>query len=228
MPRFQNYGERKGGLAAELWKLLQELGGFDRPMYKGTDWVVNGRSHRVLCRLTIYARRDTKARRPLNISVQRMVFLEGIQESSRLAILRICNIYARKLHDTVFRYHPRASAVDLPARYPSTDGERNATVVNLAQFAASQAESLELAAIELECVYVTLQITEERIATLEEALYGQHEHKEHHQEEVQEEAVELVEPEALEEPAVPTRMPAQFQVYSRREHRRGCGGYLID
>lgn len=37
------YGERKGGLAAELWKLLQVLGGFDRPMYRGNQWVVNGR-----------------------------------------------------------------------------------------------------------------------------------------------------------------------------------------
>ena len=117
-------------------------------MYKGTDWVVNGRSRGVLYRLTIYTRRDTKANHPLNISIRRMVFSEGIQESSRLAILRICNIYAHKLQDTVFRYHPCASTVDLPTRYPSTDGERNATVVHLAQFAAAQEESLELAAID--------------------------------------------------------------------------------
>ena len=55
------YGERKGGLAAELWKLLQVLGGFDRPMYRGNQCVVNGQDHGVICRLTVYARKSTKA-----------------------------------------------------------------------------------------------------------------------------------------------------------------------
>ena len=116
MPLLQSYGDRKGGYAAELWKLLQVLGGFDRPLYVGNNWVVNGRDRGVICRLTIYARRSDKASQPSNISVRKITWLEGIQESSRLAMLRICNIYMRELKDTVFRYHPRAAAVDLPAR----------------------------------------------------------------------------------------------------------------
>ena len=97
-------------------------------------------------------------------------------------------------------------------------------MVHLAQFAAAQEESLELATTELECVYETLQMAEERIATLEEALYGQHEHEEdpeeenpeedHEEEDPEEdpeEAEELAEPEAPEEPVVPapgTPVPA--------------------
>lgn len=141
-------------------------------MYRGGNWVVNGRDYGVICRLTIYARRDTKASQPLNISIRRIAWTEAIQESSRLAILRICSIYDRELQDTVFCYHPCASVVDLPARYPSTDGESNATVLHLAQFFAAQEESLELAATELECVHETLQMAKERIIVLEEALYG--------------------------------------------------------
>lgn len=68
--------------------------------------------------------------------------------------------------------------MDLATRYPSTDGEGNATVVHLAQFAAAQEESLETVATELECVYETLDRAEERIVVLEEALYGQHEPEE--------------------------------------------------
>lgn len=80
--------------------------------------MVNGRSRGVLCRLTIYAREDTNASHPMNITVWRIIFNEGIQKSSRLAILRVCNIYTNELKGLVFRLHPRASAVDRPARYP--------------------------------------------------------------------------------------------------------------
>lgn len=209
----------------------------------------------VICRLTVYARKSTKASQPLNISVRRITFVQGIQESSRLAILRICHIYARELRNTVFHYHPRAAAVDRPACYPSTDGEDDATVVHLAQFVAAQEKSLEATATELECAYEVLQGAEERIATLEEALYGQHNHEEEQEEkedpekedpeeeeepeedpeEVPEEPTEVAEPEEPTAPApVPghqdqfAKMPAHFQVYSRREHRRSCGGYLSD
>ena len=103
-------------------------------------------------------------------------------------------------------------------------------------------------------------MAEERIAVLEEAIYGQHEPEEEQEEEDPAEPEELEEdleedPEEAEEPTeaaepeepavtaprmlVPVapvpghqdqfaRMPAHFQVYSRWEHRRGCGGYLID
>ena len=74
----QSYGERNGGLAVELWKLLQVLGSFDRPMYRGNHWVVNERDHRVICRLTVCARRDTKVSQPLNISVRRINFAKGV------------------------------------------------------------------------------------------------------------------------------------------------------
>ena len=96
--------------------------------------------------------------------------------------------------------------MDLPACYPSTDGEGNTTVVHLAQFAAAQEESLELAATKLECIHETLQMAEERIAVLEEDLYGQHEHEEDQEEEDPkedpEEAEEPAEPAEPEEPAV--------------------------
>ena len=104
----------------------------------------------------------------------------------------------------------------------------------------------------------TLDRAEERIAVLEQALYGQHEPEEDpvekdpkepeedpekDPEEVPEEPAEPAEPEELvvaapstPVPAAPVpghqnrfvRMPAHFQVYSRQEHRRGCGGYLSD
>ena len=93
--------------------------------------------------------------------------------------------------------------MDRPARYPSTDGEDNATVVHLAQFTAAQEESLELVATELECAYETLQRAEERIATLEEALYGQHDHEEEQQEEDPEEPEEPAEAAEPEGPVAP-------------------------
>ena len=84
-----------------------------------------------------------------------------------MAMLRICNIYMRELKDTVFRYHPRAAAVDLSVGYPSTEEESNATVVHLTQFAVAQEEALERVSTELDCVYETLQRAEERIAILQ-------------------------------------------------------------
>ena len=260
MPYLQTFRDRNGGLAAELWKLLQTLGGFDCPMYRGSEYMVNGRDRGVICHLTVYARKNTRASQPLNISVRRTTFRQGIQESSRLAILRVCHIYAQELQSTVFRYHPRSAAVDRCARFPSTNGEGNATVVHLAQFAAAQEESLELMATELDCAYEAWERAEERIAVLEQALYGQHqpegeaeepEEEEDREEDPEEEPEEEEDPEELpeaeepEEPAVPAapevpvpaapvpghqdqfaRMPAQLQVYSRRERRRGCGGFL--
>ena len=141
-------------------------------MYVGNNWIVNGQDRGVICRLTIYARRNDKASQPSNISVRKITWLEGIQESSRLAMLRICNIYRRELKDTVFRYHPRAAAVDLPACYPSTEEESNATVVHLAQYTAAQEESMERMATELEDVYETLRRAEERIVILQETIHA--------------------------------------------------------
>lgn len=78
MPHLQSYGERNGGLVAELWKLLQVLGGFARPMYHGNHWVVNDRDRGVICHLTVYTRKDTRASQPLNIFVKRINFAKGV------------------------------------------------------------------------------------------------------------------------------------------------------
>ena len=98
----------------------------------------------------------------MDISVRRITFTQGIQETSRLAILRVCHIYAGELQNTVFRYHPRAASGELSARFPTTSGEGNATVVHLAQFTAAQEESLEMAATELRCAYQAWEEAEER------------------------------------------------------------------
>lgn len=251
MPYLQTFGDRNGGLAAELWKLLQTLGGFDCPMYRGSEYIVNGRDRGVVCRLTVYARRNTRGSQPLDVSVRRITFTQGIQESSRLAMLRVCHIYAEELQNTVFRYHPRAASGELSAHFPSTNGEGNATVVHLARFTAAQEESLEMAATELRCAYQAWEEAEERIVVLEQALYGQHEiedDQEEDPEEVEEDPEEIpedpAEPAQPEEPATPApstptptapvpghqnqfaRMPAHFRVYTRRERRRGFGGFL--
>lgn len=91
----------------------------------------------MMCRLMNYAREDTKVSRPMHITVRIIIFEEGIQEPSRLAILPVCNIYTDELKDSIFCLHPRTSVVDRPACYPTIDGEEDATVVHLARFIAA-------------------------------------------------------------------------------------------
>lgn len=206
--------------------------------------MVDGHKRGTICRLTIYTRMNTKASQP----VRRITWSEGIQESSRLAMLRICHIYMRELHGTVFRYHPRAAAVELPAHYPSTEGEEDATLVHLARYVVAQEESMEMMAADLDGAYKSLHQAEEKIAILEEILDAHHQADQEEEEDLEEheeseEDPEEVEPEP-EEPVAPStpvpvapvpghqdqfaKMPAQFKVYSRQEHSRGCGGYLSD
>ena len=70
-----------------------------------------------------------------------------------------------------FSPSPRASAVNLPTRFPSTNGEEDAIVVHLAHFIATQEKALESTVTKLQGAYEMLQLAEERVAELEEALY---------------------------------------------------------
>lgn len=105
------------------------------------------------------------------ISAKRATEEDGIQETSRLAMLRMCHIHARELKDTVFRLHPRAPAVDRLAHYPTIDEERDAMVFQLTHFVAAQEKALEVAREELHGTYEIIKIVECTTTELEETLY---------------------------------------------------------
>lgn len=88
MSVIHTYGECTRGYAAELWRLLQILGGYERPLYRGTNWVVDGVHHGVHCKIMIYARNNAIASHP------------------RIVMLRLCNAHHAELEGTIFRLHP--------------------------------------------------------------------------------------------------------------------------
>lgn len=169
MPKFQTYGECLRGFATELWKLLQLLGGYDRPLYQSTNWITFGRIQGMHIKMTIYAREKTKASHPMYFHARRAAEEDGIQETSRLAMLHLCHIHANELNDAVFYLHPRAQVVDHLAQYSAID-EGDATIVHLARFVTAQEKAMVATLEELRGAYEIIEIVECRVAELEDAL----------------------------------------------------------
>lgn len=84
MPMLHTYGEHTRGYVVELWRILQQFGGYERPLYGSTNSMVYGRRCGFLCRMTIYAREGTKASDPCTSLYERS---SSRKESRRLPVL---------------------------------------------------------------------------------------------------------------------------------------------
>ncbi|XP_037431582.1 uncharacterized protein LOC119298189 [Triticum dicoccoides] len=173
----QTIGQRFGGYAEELERLLQTLGGYEQPRYRSRRQETDGIQVGVVTQLRLRSVQQHHPRRDnINLTVRRCSFEMGVQDLARRALLRLSATHLDLLRGTEYRYLVDAC---IPVPVPDTAphhqemGEAEGGAMRaLGRLARAQCRVAESVAEELTEVYHRLEDAQRHIVELEERLHG--------------------------------------------------------
>uniref|UniRef100_A0A453M3C0 Uncharacterized protein n=1 Tax=Aegilops tauschii subsp. strangulata TaxID=200361 RepID=A0A453M3C0_AEGTS len=178
LPRMaQTVGQRFGGYAEELERLLHTLGGYEQPRYRSRRQETHAIQVGVVTQLRLRSVHQHHPRRDnINLTIRRCSFGMGVQDLARRALLRLSATHSDFLRETEYRYFVDACVpVPVPHTAPHHqeigDLEEGAMRA-LGRLARAQCCVAESVAEELTDVYHRLEDAQRRIVELEERLHG--------------------------------------------------------
>lgn len=171
----QTIGQRFGGYAEELERLLQTLGGYEQPRYRSRRQETHGIQVGVVTQLRLRSVQQQYNPRRANIylTIRRCSFEMGVQDLARRALLRLCGTHFNFLRETEYRYFVDACIPDTAPHHEEIGEAEGGAMHALGRLARAQCRVAESVAEELTDVYHRLDDAQRRIVELEERLHGE-------------------------------------------------------